>query len=647
MDSRNGPSAHAPVGPAGSGDAALPASAKTGGLLLMGSDGHPIKTVELSKSASQESLCSLPEGLGKRTAVDSSQMVVAHPTPDVGAVGHVFFTWMDNIIQLGFKRNKDGANLEHQDLWELQHDLRAEQVVQHFELYWAEEQAAAIAAGKKANLSNVFWKLTKPWILASAGFELLRLVAQYTAPMVIREIIYYIQRPVQDSRDGILLIVLLLLSSAFVALGKSHAFHKALSAGLVTKAACNSLVYRKVLKLSPSARQKYSSGNIVNLMATDSERMFQSFMSVNALWAAPLGLIVSLAMMYSSVKNATWFCLIALFAVFFMLAFIFMRISTLERLRLEAADVRVKVLNEMMQGIKVIKLMGWEQPIQQTCDKSRESELIHVRGIAVTKALMIAVVLGSSVLAAVVTFSVYVALYPDEGMSPENIFVAAILINMLRFPLMQIPEALSAYARIKESFRRMQELLESEDIEPVALLEGHGGQMGDTVMSITNGKFVWELEKTPEQLAEEAKKKEVEKKKKEVEKKKQAREDAKKKKQVKADGESASNTGASKSAELAEVDEDKPYVWGGPTLENINLDIKKGELVMVTGRVGSGKSSLLNALLGEINKLEGQVRACAHACKHACSIVFTCAGHVCSAMHWNDGHHALSLTPKP
>ena len=151
--------------------------------------------------------------------------------------------------------------------------------------------------------------------------------------------------------------------------------------------------------------------------------------------------------------------------------------------------------------------------------------------------------------------------------------------------------------------------------------------MGDTVMSITNGKFVWELEKTPEQLAEEAKKKEVEK-------KKQARQDAKKKKQGKADGESASNTGASKSAELAEVagdneEEDKPYVWGGPTLENINLDIKKGELVMVTGRVGSGKSSLLNALLGEINKLEGQVRAHAHACKRACSIVYVCQICVC------------------
>jgi len=608
--------------------ASLPAASVNGGAAITGGDGHPIKTVVLPKSASHGSnMSELPEGLGKRTAIDTTKMVVANPTPDVGALGYVFFTWMDHIVQLGYQRNKGGDNLEHKDLWELQENLRAQHVVAQFETMWAEEQATSKAAGKKASLSNVFWKLTKPWIMASAGFELLRMSAQYASPMVIKQIILYIQKPVQEPREGITLIVILLLSSVFVALGKSHAFHKALSGGLVTKAACNSLVYRKVLKLSPSARQKYSSGNIVNLMATDSERMFQSFMSVNALWAAPLGLITSLAMMYSSVKNATWFCLIALFAVFFALAFIFMRISRLERLRLEAADVRVKVLNEMMQGIKVIKLMGWEEPIRETCDKSRECELVHVRGIAITKALMIAVVLGSSVLAAVVTFSVYVAMYPDEGMNPENIFVAAILINMLRFPLMQIPEAISAYARIKESFRRMQELLECDEMEPVALLEAPGGLPGDTVMSITNGKFVWELEKTAAELEEEAKKKELEKKQK-------ARENARKKKQDKDkadDAKSADKKDAVNGTELAEVaaadEEDKPYVWSGPTLQDINLDIKKGELVMITGRVGSGKSSLLAALLGEINKLEGEVRVRARACmcaRRVCVPVLLC-----------------------
>jgi len=63
------------------------------------------------------------------------------------------------------------------------------------------------------------------------------------------------------------------------------------------------------------------------------------------------------------VKNATWFCLLALLVLFSGLVFLFKRISKLERLRLDAADVRVKLLNETMQGIKVIKLMGMLTPI--------------------------------------------------------------------------------------------------------------------------------------------------------------------------------------------------------------------------------------------------------------------------------------------
>lgn len=44
-----------------------------------------------------------------------------------------------------------------------------------------------------------------------------------------------------------------------------------------------------------------------------------------------------------------------------------------------------------------------------------------------------------------------------------------------------------------------------------------------------------------------------------------------------------------------------------PTLRNINLQIKQGQLVAVVGTVGSGKSSLISALLGEMEKLSGRV----------------------------------------
>jgi ABC-type multidrug transport system fused ATPase/permease subunit len=44
-----------------------------------------------------------------------------------------------------------------------------------------------------------------------------------------------------------------------------------------------------------------------------------------------------------------------------------------------------------------------------------------------------------------------------------------------------------------------------------------------------------------------------------------------------------------------------------PTLEDINLHVKKGELVGVMGRVGDGKTSLLSAIIGEMVRSEGEV----------------------------------------
>lgn len=59
------------------------------------------------------------------------------------------------------------------------------------------------------------------------------------------------------------------------------------------------------------------------------------------------------------------------------------------------------------------------------------------------------------------------------------------------------------------------------------------------------------------------------------------------------------------------VVENGNFTWGDKDadliLKNINLNIPKGSLVAVVGAVGSGKSSLLSAFLGEMNKVSGRV----------------------------------------
>ena len=36
------------------------------------------------------------------------------------------------------------------------------------------------------------------------------------------------------------------------------------------------------------------------------------------------------------------------------------------------------------------------------------------------------------------------------------------------------------------------------------------------------------------------------------------------------------------------------------TLKDIDLDIKKGEFVIIIGKVGAGKTSLINSIVGEM-----------------------------------------------
>ncbi|KAJ1478560.1 ABC transporter type 1, transmembrane domain-containing protein [Baffinella frigidus] len=470
------------------------------------------------------------------------------PYPNPSWLSLALFQYVAQLIGHGFKENKEGRGLEHTDLWELHPNFQGENVRQNINTLWAEEKLKP-----KPSLGRAILKLTWHHILYSAMFEVVRLVGSFSGPILLRQIIMWIQDDNRDPNMGYIFAIGMALGSTAVAFGKSHSFHQALCVGLTVKACFNTLVYQKALVLSNAARQKRTTGEIINLMSTDAENMFQAFMASNSWWSVPLQLIISLYLIFQEVKNATWVGLGGLLFTFILLGFISAFMSKFQVARMKAADQRIRLLNEMMQAMKVIKLMAWETAILGTVKKTREEELIHVYRYSVTRACMIATVMGSTLVTALATFAAFVSMYPDLGMDPASIFTALALLNMLRFPRMQLPQGIDSAVKVNTSFGRLRRLLEADEADNITETIVPAPPAGQTILKITQGKFAWELEKTPEDLIEEAALKAKEK---ETAAKKEAAERKKKGKDYVEENK-------------VEEEPEKPYTWA-PALTGIS-----------------------------------------------------------------------------
>ncbi|KAK3841197.1 MAG: multi drug resistance-associated protein MRP [Linnemannia gamsii] len=188
----------------------------------------------------------------------------------------------------------------------------------------------------------------------------------------------------------------------------------------------------------------------------------------------------------------------------------------------------------------------------------RNRELSSLRKIGTIFSFMSIMFQSMLLIVTLVSFSVYATVGgPNFGpgdMSPQKIFVSISLFEIL--------------GTTTESIKTMPE-------DPSV-----------PVIEIKDGVFAWETEGPEVETPKEKKIREKQEAKKQAQLEKEARQ-------------------AGKSIPEKSVSVEKDY---GPTLTNINLAIARGDLIAVVGRVGQGKTSLLNAMIGDMYKRQGSVR---------------------------------------
>ncbi len=343
------------------------------------------------------------------------------------------FSYLNPLFRKGYQ-----TTLEHSDLGIVAKQDRTDLLYVRFYQEWLKEKQ--IFPKSKRSLWFTLWRTVGYHRLFLAIF----LYAIYTAEsfgpiLILNRLVQHFQGTAELSTAGLwicvsLMFVLPMTASMFAAHSTVILYH----VGLQFRNSLVNMIYRKALILSPSARQGSSTGQIVNMFSNDTQQIQRFLFFVNNMSLAIPTIIVCLILIYQQVGPATFVGLGLIIFIMPINAMIFMLLGRLRRRKVVETDGRVKLMNEILNGIRIIKYYAWEAAFEKKVGESRNKELVILKQMAYVVAIAFTIVLQAvPVFLPVLIFLTYVKL--GNRLDAATAFTTISLFNLMQFPFVFLP----------------------------------------------------------------------------------------------------------------------------------------------------------------------------------------------------------------
>ncbi|KAH0501077.1 canalicular multispecific organic anion transporter 2 [Microtus ochrogaster] len=485
----------------------------------------------------------------------STENIDPNPCPEASAgfLSRLSFWWFTKLAILGYRRP-----LEESDLWTLNEEDCSHKLVQRLLEEWQKQQAARpqaaaveqkipgedevlLKARPKSQKPSFLWALVRTFtssLLMGVGFKLIQDLLSFINPQLLSILIRFISDPTAPSWWGFLLAGLMFVSSMMQTLIIHQYYHSIFVMALRLRTAIIGVIYRKALVITNSVKRESTVGEMVNLMSVDAQRFMDVSPFINLLWSAPLQVILAIYFLWQILGPSVLAGVAVIVLLIPLNGAVSMKMRSYQVRQMKFKDSRIKLMNEILNGIKVLKLYAWEPSFLEQIEGIRQSELHLLRKGAYLQAVSTFIWVCTPFLVTLITLGVYVCVDENNVLDAEKAFVSLSLFNILKIPLNMLPQLISGLTQASVSLKRIQDFLNQDELDPQCV-ERKTISPGYAI-TVYNGTFTWA--------------------------------------------------------------QDLP-----PALHSLNIQIPKGSLVAVVGPVGCGKSSLVSALLGEMEKLEGTV----------------------------------------
>ncbi|XP_053601424.1 ATP-binding cassette subfamily C member 4-like isoform X2 [Plodia interpunctella] len=523
-----------------------------------------------------------------------------HPRAKANPFSALTFSWTLPIFWSGLKKE-----LEEHDLYEPLDEHSSGPLGDKFARLWEEEVARAGSKRTPSLLRVILRAYAARCMLYGFVLLVMECCIRIAQPVFLGKLVEYYS-PGQNSvakEEAYLYAALVILCSALNVFMVHPYMMAILHMGMKFRVACCSLIYRKSLRLSKTALGETTVGQVVNLLSNDVNRFDVAIIFLHYLWIGPLATVIITYFMWLEISWA------AVVGVGVMLLFIPLQAYLGKRtsvLRLKTAlrtDERVRLMNEILSGIQVIKMYTWEKPFADLVAKARKHEIKQIRSTSYIRGVLTSFIMFMTRICLYCSIIVYVLVH--NNITAKQVFVITSFYNILRQTMtVFFPQGIAQVAEATISIKRLQNFMLYEDTsKPVPGLADIQTSVKPKIVEKEDSKeLIKEKEKiaVPDEVPHEASQLRAETL--EAELRGNGKVDL-----------APLESGEEDEQELsARVDQDARGVrlkhatakWivshHENTLTDLSLTIKPGKLIAVIGPVGAGKSSLLHVLLREL-----------------------------------------------
>ena len=516
-----------------------------------------------------------------------------NPLKEASFLSRLFFTWPYPLLKLGMQRTLEESDLPDIPLADTSaYNLRIITDMWNREMELAQQRAAKRKGTAAPSLHRAFvmdflrtvWYV-QPLMFCSSTAKLMQAVAL--------GLLLETFEATQPTNQGYIWAAVLVVCGAVILFEHHHVFFITWRKGAQYRISAIAAIYAKALRLKSTAGvRSASTGKVLNIASNDVERFMLATLFISyGFWAPVQSLaILGLGVKLIGASFAAGYGLLV--CVFVPLQFyLSKRFATLRSRVASITDRRVTLVSQAVAGVRVMKMNGWEGQFESRIADVRLKEITEIQRANRLKALNEAVFFSANVFVSIVIFLVHVAM--GGMLTPRNVYTTMVLINVLQIELTKhLSLAVMGVSECWVSIGRINKYLAYPELDcshTAMCSEEEGGEDRGATEAINSEKYLNAKETGPV---------------------------------VRISISNATcywngNGNISKTMMKSDDTAEESDPFAIVALDNISLDMRKGELTCIIGRVGCGKSALLQMLAGELEVQSGSIHRCYQSLAYA------------------------------